>query len=58
VPPTHGVFKGEATSELSVGVQVKVADNTPFDEIMFHELQNQPPASAEALFQEEQQQQQ
>jgi transglutaminase-like putative cysteine protease len=57
VPPTHGVFKGEATSELGVGVQVKLADNLPFDDIMFHELQHQPPAYAETSSQQEQQQQ-
>ena len=29
VPPTHGVFKGEADTELSVGVQVSLADDAP-----------------------------
>jgi transglutaminase-like putative cysteine protease len=32
VPPTHGVFHGEVESTLSVGVQVKIADNLPFEE--------------------------
>ena len=32
VPPTRGVFKGEAETELSVGVQVKLTDDVPFDE--------------------------
>ncbi|MBZ0299373.1 MAG: transglutaminase family protein [Anaerolineae bacterium] len=32
VPPTHGVFRGEADSELSVGVQVKIADDLPFED--------------------------
>ncbi len=58
VPPTHGVFKGDAKSELSVGVQVKLEDNLPFDEVQFHDLQQQPPAYADVLTQQEQQQQQ
>jgi len=32
VPPTHGVFRGEVESTLSVGVQVKIADNLPFED--------------------------
>ena len=32
VPPTYGVFRGEVESSLSVGVQVKIADNLPFED--------------------------
>jgi transglutaminase-like putative cysteine protease len=32
VPPTYGVFRGEVESKLSVGVQVKIADNVPFED--------------------------
>ena len=54
VPPTRGVFRGEAESELSVGVQVKIADELPFDEDLFYGLQQE---SAAPLVQQQQQQQ-
>ncbi len=57
VPPTHGIFRGEAESELSVGVQVKIADDLPFDEDFFVELQ-QPAFAVEAYHEQQQQQQQ
>ncbi len=59
VPPTHGVFRGEADSELSVGVQVKIADNQPFEEeaLLVGGLQHQPDYAAHTLQQEQQQQQ-
>jgi transglutaminase-like putative cysteine protease len=56
VPPTHGVFRGEATTELSVGVQVKIADDLPFDDDFFAELQQ--PAFATDAYQQQQEQQQ
>lgn len=35
VPPTRGVFKGSAETELSVGVRVSLADQPPTDELTF-----------------------
>jgi transglutaminase-like putative cysteine protease len=34
VPPTKGVFKGEAESELSVGVRVSMADDPPAEVVL------------------------
>jgi transglutaminase-like putative cysteine protease len=55
VPPTHGIFRGEAESELSVAVQVKIADELPFDEDLFLEFHQEAPS---AYVQQQQQQQQ
>lgn len=38
VPPTRGVFKGEAETELTVGVQVKITDDNPFDEDLLPDI--------------------
>ena len=38
VPPTRGVFKGEAETQLSVGVQVKVTDDIPFDQDLLPDM--------------------
>jgi transglutaminase-like putative cysteine protease len=35
VPPTRGVFKGNAETELSVGVRVSLAEQAPTDELTF-----------------------
>ncbi|MEQ8672518.1 MAG: transglutaminase family protein [Aggregatilineales bacterium] len=39
VSPTKGVFNGTAETELNVGVQVKLMDETPFDENLLPEVQ-------------------
>jgi transglutaminase-like putative cysteine protease len=57
VPPTHGIFRGEAESQLSVGVQVKITDDLPFEDNL---LPSAPPpaiSSLDDLAQQEQQQQ-
>ncbi len=38
VPPTHGVFKGNAESELSVSVQVSPSDAAPVDTEVLPEM--------------------
>ena len=58
VPPTRGVFKGAAESELSVAVQVKPADEAESDEALRLLASTSPPAEAESAAQQQQQQQQ
>jgi transglutaminase-like putative cysteine protease len=60
VPPTHGVFRGEVESTLSVGVQVKIADNLPFDDAVMA-INEQPVYTGQIApddFNQQQQQQQ
>jgi transglutaminase-like putative cysteine protease len=57
VPPTHGVFRGEVESSLSVGVQVKIADNLPFDDAVMA-INEQPIFTGEIAPDDNQQQQQ
>jgi transglutaminase-like putative cysteine protease len=59
VPPTRGVFKGEATSELDVGVRVSPTEAPiPEDEELLPEIVWSPPADeGEAEDQQQQQQQ-
>jgi transglutaminase-like putative cysteine protease len=57
VPPTQGVFKGNAESELSVGVQVKITDQLPFEEDQELLPQIEQPAYESMLLQQQQQQQ-
>ncbi len=57
VPPTHGVFRGEVESKLSVGVQVKIADNLPFEEAVMA-INEQPIFTGEIEPEEISQQQQ
>jgi transglutaminase-like putative cysteine protease len=58
VPPTRGVFKGLAQSELSVGVQVSPADAPPPEEEMAPMTTWIAPAPVEDDQQQQQQQQQ
>ena len=63
VPPTRGVFKGEAGSLLSVGVRVSPSDAPPPDEDLLAEIAegtSSPaaiPSDAQQLHQQQQQQQ-
>ncbi|MBZ0291674.1 MAG: transglutaminase family protein [Anaerolineae bacterium] len=58
VPPTRGVFKGETETELSVGVQVKLTDDVPFDEDLLPPLSEmQQVAETPPQIQQQQQQQ-
>ncbi|MFL6333617.1 MAG: transglutaminase domain-containing protein [Pyrinomonadaceae bacterium] len=58
VPPTRGVFKGTAESELSVAVQVKPAEE-PDSEESLHLVAalNRPPETEQSAQQQQQQQQ-
>ena len=60
VPPTRGVFKGRATSELSVAVQVSLNDAPPPELEMVPSIAWVPeePDDDDALHQQQQQQQQ
>lgn len=58
VPPTQGVFKGDAESELSVGVQVKISDQFPFEEDQSLLPQIEQTVSETPIIQQQQQQQQ
>jgi hypothetical protein len=60
VPPTRGVFRGEAGSELGVLVTVSLADNpVPSDRMMHMTTFAAPePEQAESLDNAQQQQQQ
>ena len=58
VPPTRGVFKGTAESELSVAVQVKLADEPDSEEAMRLIAALSQPPEAEHTAQQQQQQQQ
>lgn len=63
VPPTRGVYKGEATAELSVAVSVTLADETAnaadLERIMnWNQFDLSPETEAEALLTHQQQQQQ
>ena len=60
VPPTRGVFKGTAESELSVAVQVKPAEEPDSEEAlrMMAALSQPPDAEQHAAQQQQQQQQQ
>ena len=59
VPPTHGVFRGDATSELDVGVQVRRTDQpaAPPSQLLA-EMHWQAPVRPEDSEQQQQQQQQ
>jgi hypothetical protein len=58
VPPTRGVFKGAAESELSVAVQVKPAEEPDFEEALrLIATLNRPSESEQAAQQQQQQQQ-
>ncbi len=58
VPPTRGVFKGTAESELSVAVQVKLADEPDSEEALRLMASLSQPPEAEHTAQQQQQQQQ
>ena len=58
VPPTRGVFKGNATSELEVAVRVAPTDAPQPDEVELAPLGWQPPEPEAAELQAQQQQQQ
>ncbi|MEM9775483.1 MAG: transglutaminase family protein, partial [Chloroflexota bacterium] len=61
VPPTSGVYRGEATSELDVGVQImKIEDHQPVPKMLLNEIKWDPQSSDEigSIFQQQQQQQQ
>ena len=58
VPPTRGVFKGAAESELSVAVQVKPAEEPDSEEALRLIAALTRPAEAEQAAQQQQQQQQ
>ncbi len=60
VSPTKGVFKGEAKTELVVGVQVKPMDNLPFEEDLLPEdtWETYDPMEHQQLQLQQQQQQQ
>jgi len=59
VPPTRGVFKGRATSELSVAVQVSLNDAPPPELEMLPTVTwvSDEPEDDDALQQQQQQQQ-
>jgi transglutaminase-like putative cysteine protease len=58
VPPTRGVFKGAAESELSVAVQVKPAEEPDSEEALRLIAALNRPSEAEQAAQQQQQQQQ
>lgn len=58
VPPTRGVFKGAAESELSVAVQVKPAEEPDSEEALRLIASLNRPSEAEHTAQQQQQQQQ
>lgn len=58
VPPTRGVFKGAAETELSVAVQVKLADEPDSEEALRMIAALSQPPDAEHTVQQQQQQQQ
>lgn len=61
VPPTSGVYRGDATSELDVGVQImKIEDHQPAPKMLLNEIKWDPQSSDEigSIFQQQQQQQQ
>ena len=59
VPPTRGVFKGAAESELSVAVQVKPAEEPDSEEALrLIATLNRPPEADHTAEQQQQQQQQ
>jgi transglutaminase-like putative cysteine protease len=59
VPPTRGVFKGAADSELSVAVQVKPAEEPDSEEALrLMAALSQPPEAEHSAQQQQQQQQQ
>jgi hypothetical protein len=68
VPPTQGVFKGDARSELNVAVQVRLADETSINKLSLAEeemaplawlqAEDKPKVENELLLQQQQQQQQ
>lgn len=58
VPPTRGVFKGNASSDLDVSVRVTPSDAPPEEDIELPPLGWQPPESDGAEFQLDLQQQQ
>ena len=59
VPPTRGVFKGDARDTLSVGVRVALADAPPEpDEVILPDTPWSPPQLEDAELQWQQQQQQ
>jgi transglutaminase-like putative cysteine protease len=68
VPPTQGVFKGDARSELNVAVQVRLADETSINKLSLAEeemaplawlqAEDEPKVENELLLQQQQQQQQ
>jgi transglutaminase-like putative cysteine protease len=59
VPPTRGVYKGEAESELSVVVTVAAADTLPVEEVApSRVLRARPPRSADYAKEQYEQQQQ
>jgi transglutaminase-like putative cysteine protease len=58
VPPTRGVFKGVANSELSVGVQVALAEAPLIEEALLPVATWVAPAPVDDDFQQQQQQQQ
>jgi transglutaminase-like putative cysteine protease len=58
VPPTRGVFKGLAQSEMSVGVQVSPTEAPPPEEEMARMTTWIAPAPVEDDSQQQQQQQQ
>jgi transglutaminase-like putative cysteine protease len=57
VPPTRGVFKGTAETELSVGVRVSLTEEPPTDAMTFADRLIPAPESAEGADQEADQQQ-
>lgn len=58
VPPTRGVFKGEAESELAVGVRVSPSEAPPPEEELRPEAVEEPPHPAAVPEDAQQQQQQ
>jgi transglutaminase-like putative cysteine protease len=58
VPPTRGIFKGLALSELSVGVQVSTTEAPPLDEELLPVTTWIGPPIKEEDYQQQQQQQQ
>lgn len=55
VPPNRGVFRGQARTELSVAVQVLLADEAPVDDELTLVLQKLPPEIAGEQPQQQQQ---
>jgi len=61
VPPTRGVFKGKAETELSVSVRVALVDDPPADDPPLPDgwaFQNANAETQESIFEQQQQQQQ